>query len=132
MRKPPTGTRIKLEPLWKASPRTMKPNPTSTYINPLTVSSFLKRSERAVSSSVPVMRRPVAREMRSAGNWDMRPSPMVRIEYVLKDSPSPAPPRILPTITPPIRLRTVTKIPNLTFPLTNLVAPSIVEKKLIS
>ena len=68
---------------------------------------------------------PVAVEIRSAGSWVTRPSPMEREMYVFKATSRGSPCSVIPTMRPPTICTTVMRIPTFTFPEMNLEAPSI-------
>ena len=79
------------------------------------------------SASLPerVTMMPVAVEIRSAGIWAARPSPIVRSGKVWTASENDMPRCSTPTTMPPSRLMATIRMPAMASPLTNLDAPSI-------
>lgn len=68
---------------------------------------------------------PVAVDIKRAGNWVISPSPILNDTYVLRAFPMDSPWIVTPVIIPPITFIAVIRIPTLTFPDTNLEAPSM-------
>ena len=68
---------------------------------------------------------PVAVEMRRAGSWVTRPSPMAREMYVSTATFHGSPWSVMPTIRPPTICTTVIRMPTLTLPEMNFDAPSM-------
>ena len=68
---------------------------------------------------------PVAVEIRSAGIWAARPSPIVSSGKCGAASPKPMPCWSTPTPMPPSRLIATIRMPAIASPFTNFEAPSI-------
>ena len=68
---------------------------------------------------------PMAVEIRRAGVWAARPSPIVSSGKVCTASPKPIPRCRTPTPMPPSRLMATIRMPAMASPFTNFEAPSI-------
>ena len=84
---------------------------------------------RLISELLRVTSRPAASEIRKAGTWVTRPSPMVSVVKSEPASRRLIPNSIMPMNSPPMMLMSVITMPAMASPRTNLLAPSMAPKK---